>query len=81
MLLLPVPNTWPPKQLLSLPQLLQSLPQLLLSLPQLLLLSHTALQHSLVSLTTPTVLSSQLSPLMLSLPAPNTWLPMLKKKT
>ena len=34
-----------------------------------------------VSLPTPTVPSSQLNPLMSSLPAPNTWLPMLKKRT
>merc|ERR1711971_937039 len=44
-------------------------------------LPHTTLKESKVSLPTPTVPSSQLNPLMSSLPAPNTWLPMLKKRT
>merc|ERR1712088_986374 len=34
-----------------------------------------------LSLDTPTVPSSQLNPLMSSLPVPTTWLPMLKKRT
>merc|ERR1712001_407267 len=58
-----------------------SLPTPTVPLDQLAQLPHTTLKESKVSLPNPTVPSSQLSPLMSSLPAPNTCLPILKKRT